>query len=352
MADQNVTVRLAADDSRLAAGFARGKREAQSFANSIKGIAATLGAGMMVKKVVADSAQLSREQQKLQVAVGGTSQEMNAWRSEMMANQAATSTLVEDQLELSKALQAAGLGMKEIRAVLGPASETMAVAEANAKSLGQALGVAREKFNIDLKNPEAVRKALDQMVVAGRLGNAELENLPDIFARVGGNAKAANLGFSETLALVESLSRAEANPERLATLADTDGARLPWVWIMEILLSEIEAGRYEHPYCWDVLHADDGQPHVCLCLRAPHVMDHISTAPHLRQKYDALPIKTGRVFKRQLLESGVTLDDDIERTVRGRRSAHMTAISLERLERLGLYATPTLPNSAEGVKCG
>lgn len=221
MTNKNVTVRLATDDSRLAAGFARGKREVQSFASAVKSIAATLGVGMMTKKVLADSAQLSREQQKLQVAVGGSRQEMDAWRSEMMANQAATSTLVEGQLELSKALQAAGLGMDEIRATLKPASETMAVAEANAKSLGQALGVAREQFDIDLKNPEAVRTALDRMVVAGRLGNAELENLPDIFARVGGGAKAANLGFSETLALVESLSRAEANPERLATLADS-----------------------------------------------------------------------------------------------------------------------------------
>lgn len=130
-------------------------------------------------------------------------------------------------------------------------------------------------------------------------------------------------------------------------LADTDGARLPWVWIMEILLSEIEANKYEHPYCWDVLRDNAGQPQVCLFLRPQHVMDHISTAPHLRQKFDHLPIKTGRIFKRQLMESGVVLADDIERTVRSRRSAHMTAISLERLERLGLYASPLLSTSQQ-----
>ena len=54
-----------------------------------------------------------------------------------------------------------------------------------------------------------------------RLGNAELENLPDIFARVGGNAKAANFNLDQTLALVELLSKSEPQAERLATLVDS-----------------------------------------------------------------------------------------------------------------------------------
>lgn len=31
-------------------------------------------------------------------------------------------------------------------------------------------------------------------------------------------------------------------------IANTDGTRLPWVWIMEILLSELDAGRFAAPY--------------------------------------------------------------------------------------------------------
>jgi hypothetical protein len=62
---------------------------------------------------------------------------------------------------------------------------------------------------------------LDRMTVAGRLGNAELENLSMIFGRVGVNAKTAGFSFDKTLAFIEALSLIERNPERLATLADS-----------------------------------------------------------------------------------------------------------------------------------
>lgn len=35
--------------------------------------------------------------------------------------------------------------------------------------------------------------------------------------------------------------------------------------------------------------------------------------------------------------------EDVERVIGGRRTAHLTAISLEKLEKLGLCATPWLP---------
>ncbi len=35
--------------------------------------------------------------------------------------------------------------------------------------------------------------------------------------------------------------------EMNAHIAETNGTRLPWVWIMEILLSELDAGRYQYP---------------------------------------------------------------------------------------------------------
>ncbi|SOY55786.1 toprim domain-containing protein [Cupriavidus taiwanensis] len=136
--------------------------------------------------------------------------------------------------------------------------------------------------------------------------------------------------------------------EMNAHIADTDGTRLPWVWIMEILLSEIAARRFEFPRCWGIVETDDGSKEMALFVRPSHIMDHISTAPHLRPKFDALPIKTARIFKQQLLQSGVVpthagkLLDDVERRQYGRRLAHMTAISVPRLERLGLHAVPEL----------
>ncbi|MCX9154994.1 hypothetical protein OPU71_02515 [Niveibacterium sp. 24ML] len=75
-------------------------------------------------------------------------------------------------------------------------------------------------------------------------------------------------------------------------IADTDGVRLPWVWITEILLSEIESNRFEHPYTWDTFRLESGKFETALFLRASHVMNHLSTAPQMRTKFDALPIKT------------------------------------------------------------
>ncbi|MEF9406988.1 hypothetical protein V4891_25540, partial [Ralstonia solanacearum species complex bacterium KE055] len=65
--------------------------------------------------------------------------------------------------------------------------------------------------------------------------------------------------------------------EMNAHIAETDGTRLPWVWIMEILLSELDAGRFEHPHCWDTIQTDSGRE-MALFLRPSHVMDHLSTA--------------------------------------------------------------------------
>ncbi|WP_205730879.1 toprim domain-containing protein [Bordetella hinzii] len=135
--------------------------------------------------------------------------------------------------------------------------------------------------------------------------------------------------------------------EMNAHIVDTNGTRLPWVWIMEIVLSEIEAQRFAYPYTWDKVLTDDGED-VALFVRPNHIMDHISTAPHLRVKFDTLPIKTGRIFKQQLMQSGVVVSYDgkplenVDKIIRGSRAQRMTAISLAKLEALGLYATPDL----------
>lgn len=97
----------------------------------------------------------------------------------------------------------------------------MAVTGASADQLASALSVAGEIFKFDLSRPETAVRLLDQMTAAGRLGNAELEDLASIFARVGGSAKNAGLSFGESLAFIEQLSLIEKEPERLATLADS-----------------------------------------------------------------------------------------------------------------------------------
>lgn len=136
--------------------------------------------------------------------------------------------------------------------------------------------------------------------------------------------------------------------EMNAHLAETDGTRLPWVRIMEIALSELDANRFEHPFTWEPGIDEDGKEDTILFIRPAHIMDHISTANHLRAKFDSLPVKTGRIFKSQLLASGVVatkkgdLQDDVEKTIQRKRVGHMTAISLNKLEQLGLSAAPAI----------
>jgi hypothetical protein len=135
-----------------------------------------------------------------------------------------------------------------------------------------------------------------------------------------------------------------------AHIAETDGARLPWFWVMDVLLSELAARRFEFPRCWDTVQTDEGKI-MALFVRQSHVMDHIASAPPLRQKFDALPIKTAWILKKQLLQSGVVpkhagkLLDDVEKRIHGRRHAHMTAIRVPSLERIGLEAIPELEDA-------
>ncbi|MCW5625058.1 MAG: toprim domain-containing protein [Burkholderiales bacterium] len=130
-------------------------------------------------------------------------------------------------------------------------------------------------------------------------------------------------------------------------IRETSADREPWVWIMETVLSEIAAGHYRYPYLWDrVQHPETRRYELCLLLRTSHVMDHLSSEMRLREKWSALPVKSDRVFRRQLTHSGCLVDTDVERVIEAshpgdrKRIAHLVAISLDRLEGFGLHATP------------
>lgn len=235
MSALDLVVRIAADGARYSAGMNAMQRATRNSVNfvkaefaglksafsSVQGQLAGLGLGIGVAKVVQDAGRFEKQMRLLQVSTGDTRADMEGWRQDMLRHQQNTGTLVSTQTELSEALQAVGLSMKQIRAVIEPASNTMAVAKTNADQLGKAMGVASKHFKIDLTDTNAVETLLDQMLVAGRLGNAELENLPDIFAKVGARAVEANFSMSQTLALIESLSQAEPQSDRLGTLVDS-----------------------------------------------------------------------------------------------------------------------------------
>lgn len=233
--DLNLALRLSADPARLMGGLAKGEgglrkfgnaaqREMQAlgqFANSVEGKLAQLGLGVSAIAAGMQSARLDKDLKQLQLTAGATADEAKRLRMELLDAQIATGQGADELKAGVDALIAGGLSMAEATATVAPMAETLAVAKTNADALAKAMGVAGKQFDIDLSKTEDARLLLDKMVVAGRAGNAELENLPDIFARVGSSAKSSNLSLDQTLALVETLSLVEPNAERLATLADS-----------------------------------------------------------------------------------------------------------------------------------
>jgi hypothetical protein len=125
-------------------------------------------------------------------------------------------------------------------------------------------------------------------------------------------------------------------------IKETSADREPWVWILETALSEIARREFKYPFKWDYV---EQQP--CLLVRTSYIMDHLSNTPALREKWNGLPVKSDRVFKKQLQQAGVLISDqqgkviELERTIGHSRVAHLVALSLQKLEEYGLHATPT-----------
>lgn len=121
-------------------------------------------------------------------------------------------------------------------------------------------------------------------------------------------------------------------------IKDTSTDREPWVWIMELIFGELDAGHYRHPYAFDTV-----EESFCVLLRTSHIMQHISQSPALRAKYDSFPVKSDRVLKKQLIKAGVVHKDGMEKTINHRRVSNLVAFSLEELKRFGL--TPSIPDA-------
>lgn len=123
-------------------------------------------------------------------------------------------------------------------------------------------------------------------------------------------------------------------------IRETSADREPWVWIMEIALSEIARVEFKFPYAWAKDFQTETGSEDVLLIRPSHIMDHIAHTGSLRDKWNAMPVKSDRVFKKQLIDAGVVVKDGVERTISNRRIPHLCAISLGKLQRFGLQATP------------
>lgn len=233
--DISLAMKLYADATRFVSGLVNAetgvrkftssaKREFDALRNSlntIEGKVAGLGITYGVTASIIQSAKMDKSLTQIGQTAGATENEVASLRKELFKmSQETGANLDELQGGFNNAVQS-GLNFKEALPVIDATNKAVAVTSASADALTSSLTVASTAYNFDLTKPNMALGILDRMTVAGRLGNAELGNLSDIFARVGPSSAAAGLGFDKTLAFIEGLSMVERQPERLATLADS-----------------------------------------------------------------------------------------------------------------------------------
>lgn len=193
----------------------------RSFMQSYQGQLASLGLGVGLVETQKNAALLEKKLTQVRLTAGMTAAEQTeAYRTmfDLIKNNGG---VIEDTVAGYNNLIQAGLKYKEAMEATKAVSLAKAVTGASEDSLSGALTVGAANFGFDLAKAGMATQMLDQMTVAGRLGNAELEQLSNIFPRVAQRAQSAGMGFEKTLAFIEGLSQIERQPERLATLADS-----------------------------------------------------------------------------------------------------------------------------------
>lgn len=220
--------RLAQNGSRnlrLLKSAAIGVREEfnriKGLGNSVQGRLAGLGVGVGVAAGLTGSARLDRQLIRTRQTAGMTPGQRDEWRQEGFR--------IAKLYGLDRAgvdsgfntLIASGVNYDAAKKTADAIGQTTAVSGADSAVLGKATVAGASAFNIDLNQAGAALDLLQKMTVAGRLGNAELENLADLFPKIGGSAQAAGMGLAQALAFVETLSTVEMQPDRLGTLADS-----------------------------------------------------------------------------------------------------------------------------------
>lgn len=193
----------------------------KSFMQSYQGQLTSLGLGVGLVETQKNAALLEKKLTQVRLTAGMTAAEQTGAYKTMFDLVKKNGGVIEDTVAGFNNLVQAGLKYKEAMEATKAVSLAKAVTGASEDSLSGSLTVGAANFGFDLSGVGVATTMLDQMTVAGRLGNAELEQLSSIFPRVAQRAQSAGMGFEKTLAFIEGLSQIERQPERLATLADS-----------------------------------------------------------------------------------------------------------------------------------
>lgn len=193
----------------------------QGFMGSTMGKLAGIGVGFGAFQLIQGSAMLDKSLTRIGQMAGVGKDKVKQLRDELFTLSERTGNRIESLGDGFERLIASGADWDQAKNMIQAINTATAVTGSNAEVLANAMTTASEVFKgLDLSKAETARTILDKMAVAGRLGNAELENLSSIFARSAMSAQSAGMSFEQSLSFIEALSQVEKSPERLATLAD------------------------------------------------------------------------------------------------------------------------------------
>lgn len=188
---------------------------------SMQGKLAGLGVGVGVVAGLKANSDLERVLIRTKQTAGMTNEETEEWHTEGWRIAKTYGASREDVDTGFNTLIASGVNYDAAKKTGDAIGQANAITGANPAILGKAVVAASGAFNVDLNKDGAALDLLQKMTVAGRLGNAELENLSDLFPKIGGAAAAAGMSIEQALAFTESLSKVELQPDRLGTLAES-----------------------------------------------------------------------------------------------------------------------------------
>ncbi len=188
---------------------------------SMQGQLAGFGVGVGVIAGLKSNANLERVLIRTKQTAGMTNEQKEEWHTEGWRIAKTYGASREDVDTGFNTLIASGVKYDAAKKTGDAIGQANAITGANPAVLGDAVVAASAAFNIDLNKDGAALDLLQKMTVAGRLGNAELENLSGLFPKIGGAAAAAGMSIEQALAFTESLSKVELQPERLGTLAES-----------------------------------------------------------------------------------------------------------------------------------
>jgi len=206
---------------RLAGGVRDEFNRLKGFGQSAQGKLAGLGIGVGVGAGLTGSAKLDRSLIRTQQTAGMTNAEREEWRNEGFRIAKKYGLDRTDVDSGFNTLIASGVNYGASKKTSDAIGQATAVTGADSAVLGKAVVAGASAFNLDLNKAGVALDLLQKMTVAGRQGNAELENLADLFPKIGGAAQAAGMSLAQALAFTETLSTVEMQPERLGTLAES-----------------------------------------------------------------------------------------------------------------------------------